>query len=287
MKRYLTLILITICIIPVLFGSGQKQEKDKDTYKVRIGVMPDAGNLPLLLMDHVEIVPFMSAKERDVALMAGQIDGISGDLVGLLQFWKNGNNLKVLTTTTSRFMIVAAKGYSSSITTPDIGISENTVIEFMVDALWPDGSFNKLGIPQVPVRMEMLKNNKLPLACLTEGMAWPLLEEGYTIIKDQQNTDLTPAVLALSPAYLSKNEKVVSILKDEWNNAVNEINTNPDQYRHTLIEQVRLPASSNYPMPQYKTITLPNKKTFDLVKSWMIDKYGNDIDVTYNEVVIK
>ena len=160
--------------------------------------MPDAGALPLLLMDGmVETVPFLSARERDTALMLGDIDGIMGDLVGVVSNTLHGTPLKVATVTESRFMIVGTPQFTEE-DTWEIGISENTVIEYMVDELASDKEFVKVPIAQVPVRMEMLGSGKIPLACLTDAMAWPLLARGFQIVRDEKGSGLEPAVLAFS-----------------------------------------------------------------------------------------
>ena len=57
-----------------------------------------------------------------------------------------------------------------------MAVSKNTIIEYVTDRItagqnMPDGSLNKVVIPQIPTRLEMLQNGKLAAATLPEPMA--------------------------------------------------------------------------------------------------------------------
>ena len=284
MIKRICLLIAAVLALFSLSGEGKK-EADSSLRKVRIGVMPDPGNLPLLLMDEVEVVPFMSAKERDAALMAGELDGISGDMVGLFHFQRNGQDMKILTLTECRFLLVAQPDFSGD--TYEVGISENTVIEYMVDTLLEGENVVKNPIPQVPVRMEMLRTGQLPMACLTDGMAWPLLNQGFQILRDQADTTITPTILAFSGSYLEKNSEMMNVLTESWNRTVKEINDNPGEYHGMLLEQIRLPEAKDFPMPEFDGITLPTEENFQSVKGWYENKYGVDIDFTLEDIVVR
>ncbi|MBF9018882.1 MULTISPECIES: ABC transporter substrate-binding protein [unclassified Oceanispirochaeta] len=282
MKRLQAVVLILIGSLSPLSAGGQAESNSE---KIRIGVMPDAGALPLLLMEDVEVLPFMSARNRDAALMAGELDGMMSDLVSVIHFNQNSIAVKVLTLTESRFMIVASPEFTKE--SPwTIGISENTVIEYMVDALVPYQELDKVAIPSVPVRMEMLRNGQLPMACLSDALAWPLIQDGFQVVRDQINTDLTPAVLVLTQDFLDREPKQLKALTNAWNVAVGEINENPENYRNLLLEQVRLPANDGYPIPLFREITLPGERAVESVFTWYSAKYGSLVGVDFKDMVI-
>ena len=204
-------LLIVYVFIIVLTASARGGQETNGAGIVRIGIMPDAGALPLLLMDCVETVPFMSAKERDTAMQLGELDGVMTDLVSVIAFGQKGMGQKVLTLTESRFLLVGHPDFSES--DPwQIGLSENTVIEFMVDQMAGDQPVEKIGIPLIPVRMEMLRNGKISLACLTDAMAWTLLSQGFPVIRDQKETGLEPAVLSFNEDFAGNHPEIISIL---------------------------------------------------------------------------
>ncbi len=290
---YIVVCLIGLLSFSLLFAGGVSEgEKHVEGERIRIGIMPDAGALPLLLMDDlVESIPFMSARERETAFITGEIDGYMGDLVSIVNNSVNGSGVKVLTLTESRFMIVAHPDFDTD-DVWEVGISEHTVIDYMVDRLLSNQATVKVAIPQVPVRLEMLRSAKIPLACLTDAMAWPLLAQGFPIVRDQADTDLTPAVLAFSSAWADENPEVIEAFKTAWNEAVDEINQEPDAFRTLLLEQVRLPEASAglepFPVPQYHHITLPSEKQVKDVISWYGQAFDTVVtDLSYEAVVIR
>jgi len=285
MRKKGMFLLMTLVLISGLYALGDRDAAPTDE-KVRIGFMPDPGALPLILMDDVEAIPFMSAKERDVALTAGELDGISGDMIGLFHFQNSGTPLRILTLTECRFFITAHPDHASD-SVYQVGISENTVIEYMVDTLLKGEQVEKVAVPQVPVRLEMLRTGKLAMACLTDGLAWPLLSEGFVNLKDQAQTDLTPTILAFSQKFLDEHPERVDSLKASWNDAVGKINADPDRYHPLLLEEIRLPEARDFPMPAFKEITLPTQAYFDSVKEWYENKYALKLDVTRDDAVIR
>ncbi len=267
----------------------------KAARKVRVGVMPDAGALPLYLMDDVaEVIPFQSAKERDAALEAGQLDAITGDLVSVIAHQQKGIELRALSVTESRFLLVAGPKFregnrGGKAAHYNVGISENTVIEYVTDALSADMNgavLDKISIPQVPVRLEMLRNGQIPVACLTDVMAWGLLSDGFRIVRDQAGTGLEPAVLVVTGELARKRPDDLAAFRFRWNEATDKINANPDAYASLLLEKVRLP-NSDYPVPHYRGITLPTEAQVQSVIDWYRKKYGLDRSVSYADLVIR
>jgi NitT/TauT family transport system substrate-binding protein len=287
MNKIIIGLFLLLMVFGTAFAAGQKEED-----QIRIGIMPDAGALPLLLMENVETIPFMSARERDTALQLGELDAVMTDLVSVISFAQKEFPLKILTITESRFMIVAHPDFSEG-DKWSIGLSENTVIEFMVDYLSGENSkkptLDKISIPQVPVRMEMLRNGKIPLACLTDAMAWPLLGNDFKILMDQRGRAIEPAVLVFREEYLAKNTDKVEAFKKDWNETSSAINENPEEYRSLLLDQIRLPSVENnpYPIPFFRSVTLPSPKSVDLVLEWFENKYGLQIRPSYDSLMIQ
>ncbi len=282
-----------LALLLVLTGCGDGESTRKEgAEKIRIGLMPDAGALPLLLMEEVETVPFFSARERDTALQLGEMDGIMGDLVGLFTFTSKGIPLKVLTITESRFLLVGSPGTEESAGADSapwrVGISENSVIEYMVDH-WAQGRrVEKVAIPQVPVRMEMLSQGQIPLACLTDAMAWPLLAQGFPILRDQRDGGEEPGILLLTQAFVNREDVDLERFKKGWNEAVAEINRHPEKYRSLLEETARIPLIEGhpYPMPVFRPITLPTEAQVHSVLAWFRQKFDWSDPVSYEDVIL-
>ncbi len=277
-----------IFLLPLfLVALGGCSGEDKAKKKIRIGIMPDAGALPLLVMENVETVSFLSAKERDTAMQLGEIDGMMSDLVSVVTFNQRDIPMKVLTLTESRFMIVATPEFTED-QLWSIGISENTVIEYLTDQFGQGQNLDKVSIPQVPVRMEMLGSKKIPLACLTDAMAWPLLSRGFTILRDQRGSGLDPAVLIFSEKFLSLSGHAMEQFKLDWNRAVQEINNDPETFRPLLMEHARIPEIEDfpYPVPEYRPIRLPSEQQVDSVVTWYDNKFGLLKQISYEEMMV-
>ena len=289
-KIIVSLLLAVLSAFPLSAAGAQDRDAaGTQEQPVRIGVMPDAGALPLFLMDSVEPVPFMSARERDTAMQLGELDGMMSDMVAQLNFHNQGINQRILTITESCFQIIGNKDFQEDHLWI-VGLSENTIVEFMVDQLIPEevreNRLEKVAVPRVPVRLEMLRSGKIPLACLTDVMAKALPDEEFTAVRSQEGSGLEPAVLLLSEAFLNASPEAAGRLKDEWNEAVQKINADPDAYRSMLYEKLRLPEDSDYPVPRYRPVTLPPEETSERVQAWFSGKYGIEDLPSYDELVV-
>lgn len=289
-KKALVLLFAVVSAMP-LWAAGTKDSErtDEQERPVRIAVMPDAGALPLFLMESVEPVPFMSARERDTAMQLGELDGMMGDMISQLNFHRQGTNLRILTITESCFQIVGSRDFREDHLWI-VGLSENTIIEFMVDQLIPEEirsqRLEKVAVPSVPVRLEMLRSGKIPLACLTDVMAQALPADEFSVIRTQKGSGLEPAVLLFSEAYLESAPEAAVTLAREWNEAVEKINADPDAYRSMLYEKLRLPEDADYPVPAFRPVTLPSRETLETVQDWFSEKYGVDEHPAYENLVI-
>jgi len=134
----------------------------------------------------VELIPFLSALERDSALAAGAIDGAISDPVGAILFDKGTGRLKITslglgkTPAEGVFAILAAP--NAGIETVDqlkgvrIAVSNATIIEYVTDRLLTDQGFapeeiNKIEVKKMPIRMQMLLGGSVPAATLPEPLA--------------------------------------------------------------------------------------------------------------------
>ncbi len=280
MKKLAYILLLAVLVL-------SSCSKTKDDAKIKIGYLPDAGILPMLLMDDVELVPFFSAGERNTAMQLGELDGMMSDLVAVIAYNQQGINLKVLTVTESRFMIVGTPDFSED-QKWSIGISDNTVIEYLADELGAGEELDKVSIPKVPVRVEMLGSKKIPLACLTDAMAWSLLAQGFQIVRDQKGSGLEPAVLVFTEDFVSGSSKRLKKFASDWNRAAEQINSDPEKYRSMMLEQVRLPDTPDnpYPMPVFRPVTLPTEAQLGSVLNWYKNKYGLEKPVNYSGLML-
>jgi len=87
---------------------------------LRVGVLPDADSLPLLVARaegifaaegiDAELVSFKTAVERDAALQAGAIDGAVSDLLAVAFASRAGFDIKATSLTDGRYGILVSPG---------------------------------------------------------------------------------------------------------------------------------------------------------------------------------
>ena len=191
----LTALAILIAAVLLLAGCGNSQptisseESSAEQQTLKMAVLPVMDILPFHVAEQngffeqesvsVELIPVKSAQERDTLMQTGQVDGMLTDLLSPVLF--NQNEAQILVVRTARkvypgsplFSILAKPG--SKIESPlelagvEVGISQNTVIEYITDrmlenaGLLPEQIVSQ-EVSAIPVRFELLINGEIPAA---------------------------------------------------------------------------------------------------------------------------
>jgi NitT/TauT family transport system substrate-binding protein len=167
----------------------------------------------------VEGVPVKSAQERDALMQTGQVDGQLTDLVGPVFFNQEEPQVKVIYTArraypdSPMFRILAAPG-SGLVTAADlsgvpVGISQNTVIEYLTDRmLLAEGlaaeDLQAVEVSAIPVRFELLMKGELEAATLPDPLASGGIAAGANLIVDDSSyPQYAQSVLVFSVAALN------------------------------------------------------------------------------------
>ncbi len=251
----------------------------------------------------VETVPVKSPQERDVLLQTGQVDGVLTDLqgVGLL----NKDAPKVKAVYTSRrpfpnaplFRILASP--KSDISKPadlkgvEIGISNNTIIEYLTDRILTaqglaPADIKKLEVGAITVRFEQLMNGNLKAAVLPDPLAQGAIAGGAKLVADDTKyQNLSQSVLVFQDAALKSKPEVVRKFLTAWEQAVREVNANPEKYRAVLMEQGRVPQSiqQSYKMPPFPESGIPSESEVADVTAWLKAKGLVNRDIPYLDMV--
>lgn len=251
----------------------------------------------------VELVPVKSPQERDVLLQTGQVDGVLTDLqgVGLL----NKDSVKVKAVYTSRrpfpdaplFRILASP--KSSISAPadlkgvPIGISNNTIIEYLTDRILTFEGLTadeiaKIEVGAITVRFEQLMNGNIQAAVLPDPLAQGAIAAGARlVVDDTRYTNLSQSVLVFQISTLQSRPETVRKFLSAWEQAVKEVNANPEKYRDVLMEQGRVPESiqNTYRMPPFPERGVPSEGEVADVTAWLKAKGLVSRDIPYTDIV--
>jgi NitT/TauT family transport system substrate-binding protein len=321
MRKLMSLILLTAVILSVLLLSScggdevtpSLEPSPAEQQSLRIAVLPVIDILPLHVADQngffeqegvsVELVPVKSAQERDTLMQTGQVDGMLTDLLSPVLFNQNDAQIKVVRTArrvypeSPLFSIVA--GAESEIESPldlagvKIGISQNTVIEYITDRMLKNAGLlpeqiASQEVSAIPVRFELLVNGEIAAANLPDPLASGAVAAGAVLVVDDTSVpEYSQSILAFSIETLEVRPEAVRKFLLAWEMAVEELNGNPEKYNDLLIEKGRVPESvqGTFQMPPFPEASVPTPEQLADVVQWSIEKGLIEESIPYERMV--
>lgn len=302
------LYLCLVAVLTMIAASGCTERKEST---MKIGLLPIVESLPFYVaLDkgyfneegiNVELVVFESAVERDSAVQAGEVDGALGDILAVAALNNGGSPVKIVslalgeTGREGRFAILSSPG--SGITSPEqlknipVSISTNSIIEYVTDNLLAEAGLKpdeikKEAIPKIPVRLNLLMENKIKAACLPDPQAAMAENKGARLVIDDTSSNLSQTVIYFSDKHLDKDGKSVVKFLNAYAKAAKDINESPASYRDLLIEKARVPkeAIDVFAMDRYPAPLLPTREQVDRVINWMHAKGLIKIHFSYEDL---
>lgn len=299
MKKYILCVLLSVCIFSLGCGA-EKAEKSagsgqaKEMKEISLGLMPDIDSLPFIVAQEkgffaeegiqVNLQQFKSAMDRDSAMQSGNLDGAVSDLLAVAFAKEGGFDVKVTSFTDGSYKLVAGVGESAAdvrdLQGKDVAVSKNTIIEYVADQILHraqlDGdAVNKVIIPQIPVRLEMLQNGKLAAAVLPEPMAGIALHNGGHLISSSDQMGINPGVMMFTAKSVHEKTKEIQALYRAYNKAVAYLNeTKPEEYLPMVLEKGGFPpaAKDSLQLPQYRKAGLPKASDINDCMAWLKEK---------------
>ena len=308
MKKYLLLAISLICVFAVMVSGCGNKQSDKELQAITVGVMPDIDSVPIIIAQEkgyfaeeglkVNIQQFKSAMDRDAALQSGNLDGAISDLLAVAFAKSGGFDVKVTAYTDGDYKLIAGK--NENVTSPkdltgkDVAVSKNTIIEYVTDQItasqsMKEDSINKVVIPQIPTRLEMLQNGKLAAATLPEPMGSIAVANGCKFITDSEQLGINPGVMMFTAKCVDNKRAELQAFYRAYNKAVKYLNEHPqDEYMDLIIEKSGFPAIAKtaLKLPKYRKAGLPQEKdVVDCIK-WMNSKGLIKQEFSYNDLVV-
>lgn len=299
--------LIFLLCVSLAACAVNKPEKDvKDIQPLAIGVMPDLDSIPLIIAGHngyfeeegikVDIQHFKSAVDRDSALQTGNLDGAISDMLAVAFFNDNNFNVKITSKTDGDFKLIAGKNTNIEKTVQvkgkSIGISKNTIIEYLTDKMLEASNINpdeieKVVIPKIPERLEMLKNNKLDAAVLPEPLASVAVSSGGIVLSDSDELGINPGVMIFTQKAIDAKKDEIKAFYRAYNKAIEYlINENREKYIDIIIKEAGFPESvrDSLTLPGYTKAVMPSEKELEEVIEWLKSKNLVTNDFKYDDL---
>ena len=305
MRRFWQIVLVFGVLLTACTPKASQQQK------VRIAVLPVIDALPIYVAQQegyfkeqgveVEIVPVLSAPERDQLMQSGQVDGILTEVVVNMIYNKETPQIKTVpflrttTVTTPMFRILAAKD-SGINTVADlagvpIAISEGTVIEYMTDrvlqraGLAPE-DIAKVAVPKISDRMAFLDSGQVQAAVMPDPLASLSIKNGArVIIDDTSYPEVSHSVLAFRIETLNQQGEAVRKVLAGIEQAVTAINGDKTRWNGLLAELklVPEPLLKDYVLPDYPLASVPSEEQFADAMQWAREKGLIQKDLQYTD----
>lgn len=291
-----------------------QEEEAVEAAPIKIGTLATQDALPLWAAEQagyfaenglasVEIITFQSAQECQAAFASGTVDALMTDLIVAANLHASGTEVVIPTvmlgadTEQGRFAIVASPQSSAAsigdLANVPVGTASATITEYVLDQLMaeagvPAAEVKKEEVDKVPVRFELLMSGQLQAASLPEPLVSLAVLQGAKVVEGGDDTlaeeNISQSVLCVSAEYASSPEggAALEALLAAWDEAVADINANPDSFRGILVEKARLPQplSTSYQVAEYPTVTPPSEDDIQRVLDWMSEKGYLQGDVT-------
>ena len=269
-----------------LFSCGKQEE----TGALRVGVMYSSDVIPLAVMKNqkldekhgvnLEMQIFSSAKDRDAALQAGELDGVFTDFVGICIYQNAGLDVKITGMTDGDYLLLAGSG--TGITSlagaagGRIAISENTLIEYALDTILTQEGYTpdylrKELVPRIPDRLEMLRAGGVELCLLPEPFATIAKRDGAALLGSANAAGLYPAVSAFTRDAISEKADLIKKLYSAYDEAVDYINETPvSEFESVVIESAGFPEelAGGIELPVFRKNALPSERDLAAAIAW-------------------
>lgn len=280
--------------------------------KIRFGVLPVLQALPLFVAQErgifakhgldVELIPFNTAAEKDIALSTGSIDGYFGDLLTPIVLKANGRDVTIVATNYDtrkdrRMFAVLGKPGGKARSAADladvpVAISSNSVIDYVTERLLTskgvaEGKVASLEAKNIGLRMQMLLSGQVEAATLPEPLVTAAIAKGAILLADDSGLGESQTVLVFAGPFVKQRGQAVKAFLAAQNEANRLINSDPDSVRGIMVEHVRLPEplKANYPVPRFPELFPPDKEAVQAIVKWLQKRGVITPALTYEQVV--
>jgi NitT/TauT family transport system substrate-binding protein len=299
-------------IVSLSLAACMPGKRAEDT-SLKMGLLPILDILPFYVAEQegyfeaegisVEFVPVKSAQERDALMQAGEIDGMLNDLISTGLFNRDEAQIKIVATArrgypeSPQFRVLAApdSGINSAqdLAGVPIGISQNTIIEYITDRLLeaeglPSDQIEIIEISAIPVRFEQLMEGQIQAATLPDPLAQGAIAAGASlVVDDSQHVQYSQSVLSFSTGAIESKPNTIERFLKAWNRAVQDLNGNPEQFSDLMIEKGRVPESiqGSYQMPPFPAGKVPSQAEWQDVVDWLLEKGLIDQSIAYQDSI--
>ena len=316
--RYVFLIGI---LLLSLLGSPLLAQEEADAMHLRVGTLHLLERLIFQVAFRagyfeeagltLEVVESTSGAALQEATVAGELDGFQMDVVSALKVNASGGTDEVRVVrhigvlNTAAFAIIAGPGSTladvADLAGANIGISHNTIIEYLADTLLASagvdaGEVEYQEVAMIPVRYEQTILRQVDSGLLPSPYLEASLQYGSEVLLDDTVLDYVPKAIAFSTRALTEKPEAVRAFLAVYERAVETVNAMAGDTKafrefsdtHQTIRPSAMESmiySGQITLPIFSLAGVPDVDQFALVQDWALAKGVIPAAQAYDDVI--
>ena len=299
-------LLISLSAMILIACGAKKNSTEQSIPSLSIGVMSSMDYLPLAIASEqgyfteegveVKLQKFFSANDRDAAIQGKQLDGSILDYTGAVLQNAGGIEIVLTSQCEGTFELIASKASKISSTKDlkgkEFAVSNLTVVDFCTDMFLKNESvtdFSKSEIQKIPLRLEMLRNDKIDASVLPDPFATIAKADGLKAISSLDDLDLHVTGIVFTRTAIREKSDAIAAFYRAYNKGVEYIvSATKEQIAETLTKEIGFPSSElamQVVLPSYTEAKLPSAEDMKIVCDWLVEKGALTADFNFNAMI--
>ncbi|ASA26480.1 hypothetical protein B9T62_25700 [Paenibacillus donghaensis] len=281
-------------------------EETAEPVTLSLGLLPSIDAIPFIIAKSqgfdrsngvdLDIQTFKSAKDRDVAFQAGKLDGLSADLVAISIYNEAGLDVKIASTTFGEFDLLTGNDDIQEVKDlkgKSVILSKNTSTQYTVAMMLKQAGLTEADIkitevPQIPTRLELLKNNKADAAILPEPFVTMGQTAGLRVLSSTVTAGVNPFVLAFPQTAIDAKAEAIRSMYAAYDEAVAYMKSHDQaEYIDLIIKEVGYPDTlkDDIQVPAYLPANQVDVKEVENAFAWAREQGLLTRDISPEDVI--
>ncbi len=260
---------------------------------ITLGLLPSIDAIPFIVAHEqgfdreqgveLDIQTFKSAKDRDVAFQAGKVEGLSADLVAISIYNEAGQDVKITSTTFGEFDLLTGNPDVKSVEDlkgKTVILSKNTSTQYTMAMMLKQAGLTEddikvTEVPQIPTRLELLKNSQADAAVLPQPFVAMGFDAGLSILGSTHTAEINPFVLAFPQSVIDEKADAIRDMYAAYDQAVDYMKTHDQsEYIGLIIKEVGYPETlkDQIDVPDYGPANQADPAQVDSALDWAREK---------------
>jgi NitT/TauT family transport system substrate-binding protein len=320
-KHLMKIVMLTAAVSVVAAGCGNSNnagnannassgnaaaEAAAEAVTISLGLLPSIDAIPFIIAHeqgfdkqhnvNLDIQTFKSAKDRDVAFQAGKVDGLSADLVAISIYNEAGLDVKITSTTTGEFDLLTGNDEVKEVKDlkgKTVILSKNTSTQYTVAMMLKqvgltEDDITVTEVPQIPTRLELLKNNKADAAVLPEPYVTMGESAGLRVLSSTASAGINPFVMAFPQSAIDAKAQAIRDMYAAYDEAVDYMKTHDQsEYIDLIIKEVGYPDTlkEDIKVPEYLPAYQVDVQEVEAAFAWAREKGLLTKNISAEEVI--